>query len=241
MRSARLLFLIIFLVLCFFSLNLNAQRYMTASAGYSAGSLFDFRKNDHYDSRDYQIKSGYFAYVSFDSLNKKQNLHLGLQIGSQMIAFESSSGSKMASNTDSYNFNLQYIQVDFDFLFPISSEKKYIFSLFFGPTLSYNFRTVLNGNGSSYYPQIFIDSLGAEHQGWSYNTWEVTNKRSSKFSSINFGLNLGFKICYPFKDKIDFVFENKYTAFIYQKTNVDDYKLNSLLRGDLSLGFRFRI
>lgn len=241
MHVIRSLFLLVFVVFCCLSTNLVAQKYISASAGYSAGSLFDFRKNDYNYNSDYKIKSGYFTYFSFDSLNEKQNLHLGLQIGSQTIAFESSQGSKMASSKGSYDFNLQYIQVDFDFLFPISSEKKYIFSLFFGPTLSYNFRTVLNGNGSSYYPQIFIDSLGVEHQGWSYKTWEETNRKSSRFSSINFGLNLGFKICYPFKDKIDFVFENKYTAFIYQKTNVDDYELNSFIRGDLSFGLRFRI
>jgi hypothetical protein len=241
MHLKRSLFLFVFLVLSFYPTNLKAQKYISATGGLSVGSLFDFRKNDYNYSSDYKIKSGYFTYVSFDSLNEKQNLHLGLQIGSQTIAFESSQGSKIGPSTGSYNFNLQYIQIDFDFLFPIKSEKKYIFSLFFGPTLSYNFRTVMNGFGGYSKPQIFIDSLGIEHQSWSYNNWEETNRKSSRFSSINFGLNLGFKICYPFKDKIDFVFENKYTAFIYQKTNVDDYELNSFIRGDLSFGLRFKL
>ena len=59
-------------------MNLNAQKYITAAAGYSAGSLFDF--NSDYVGHDTQFgfKNGYFTSLNLEGLGPNKKLRLGL-------------------------------------------------------------------------------------------------------------------------------------------------------------------
>lgn len=240
MQSKRFLFLVFFLVLSSLSSNLNAQRYINASAGYSVGSLFDFRKNDYNYSSDYKIKSGYFVSLSFDSLRKHQNVRFRLQFGNQNLVLESSSGSHFGPTYSNYDLQFQYSQIDFDYIFRLIQDKMTSFNLYFGPTFSYNLRTVLNGNGGSPKQNSFTDSLGQNYYWFTTSEWERKNEISTAFSGFNFGLNVGLSVCYPIKDKLDLVLENRYSLFFYQITNME-LELGSFLRGDLSLGLRFKL
>lgn len=241
MQSKRFFLLVFFLVLSSLSSNLNAQRYINASAGYSAGSLFGFRKNDWHDYYKYGIKSGYFVSLCFDSLRKHQNVRFRLQFGNQNLVLESSSGSHFGPTYSNYDLQFQYSQIDFDYVFRLIQDKKTSFNLFIGPTFSYNIRSVRNGYGSSPEFHSFTDSLGNVYYSNSTYIWEIKNEKSSKFSGINFGLNVGFSVCYPLKDKLDLVLENRYTLFLYQIINVERYEFGPFLRGDLSLGVRFKL
>ncbi|MBU3661181.1 MAG: hypothetical protein FGM14_15010 [Flavobacteriales bacterium] len=241
MRSKRSFFLFVFVACFLFPKNAKTQKYITASTGYSAGSLFDFRKNDWHDYEKYGIKNGYFVSLSFDSLRIHQNVRFRIQLGSQNFVNESSQGSHFGPTIGNYEVQVQYGQIDFNYLFRLSKDKKTTFNLFLGPTFSYNIRSVLNGNGSSPDFHSFTDSLGYVHTWYSSKDWEIKDQKSSKFSGFNFGFNLGLSVCYPIKDRLDFVFENRYSLFMYQIINISRSDYGSFLRGDLSMGLRFKI
>jgi len=240
MLLKKTIFPIVFAFLSSLTTNLKAQRYITASAGYSAGSLFDFKISDWHDYDKYGIKSGYFVSISFDSLRKHQNARFRLQFGSQNLVLESLSGSHFGSTFGNYDFQFQYGQIDFDYIFRLINEKKTSLNLIAGPTFSYNLRTVMNGNGGSPKHNSFTDSLGQTYYWYTTSNWEVKNEVSTRFSGFNFGLNLGLSVCYPIKEKLHLVFENRYSIFLFQITNMDS-EIGSFLRGDLSVGLRFRI
>lgn len=67
MLIKRSLFLFLFVFFSFLSTNLRAQKYISATTGYSAGK-FSNSKYTYYGEINNEIKSGYFVSISFDSL-----------------------------------------------------------------------------------------------------------------------------------------------------------------------------
>lgn len=239
MHLIRSLFLIA--VLSSFATNLKAQKYITARAGYSAGQLLGFDKEIFNRNNYYGIKSGYFVAVTLDSLKDHKNFRAGLQIGSQNFVSEGYNISQVASSMYHYYIQVQYCQIDFDYIFRLNKDKTTSCNLFIGPTFSYNARSVLNGNGNAPEFHSFTDSLGHFYTWYSSKDWETKNVKSSKFSSFNFGLNFGLSVCFPLKDKLDLVLENRYSLFLNQIININQSEFGPFLRGDLSLGVRFRL
>jgi hypothetical protein len=141
---------------------------------------------------------------------------------------------------DNYEVQFQYCQFDVNYIFRLIESKKIAFNFILGPTFSYNLRTQLNRNGSSSKYNFFTDSLGQNQYWYTVSTWERNNEISTGFSGFNFGLNFGLSLCLPLKNKIDFVLENRYSTFFHQITNME-LELGPFLRGDLSVGLRFRI
>ena len=239
MRVTRSLFLLVFVVFCFLSTNLKAQKYISASAGYSAGK-FSNSKYTYYGEINNEIKSGYFVSISFDSLAFHKNLRFGLQLGTQNGKSEDMKPTINGPIVENYEVQFQYCQFDVNYIFRLIESKKIALNFILGPTFSYNLRTKLNGNGSSPKCNSLTDSLGQNQYWYMDSTWERNNEISTGFSGFNFGLNFGLSLCFPLKNKIDFVLENRYSTFFHQITNME-LELSPFLRGDLSLGLRFWI
>lgn len=222
-------------------MNLNAQKYITAAAGYSAGSLFDF--NSDYVGHDTQFgfKNGYFTSLNLEGLGPNKKLRLGLQFGNQQIVSDESKGSHYSHRAWIYDAKFQYFQLDFIYVFSLIAAEKVNLNLFLGPTISYNLRTEMDYLYEHSEIATSIDSLGQSHTWFYVVKDDYPREVSTKFTGINIGLNVGFSINFPLKEKLDFVFENKYSLFFYQKINFDDVQFPPFFRGDLSLGLRFKI
>lgn len=241
MLIKRSLFQYLFVILSLLSNKVNAQKYISASAGYSAGSLFDFNRDYVGHDTQFGFKNGYFTSLSLEGLGQNKKLRLGLQFGNQQIVSDESKGSHYSHYAWIYDVKFQYFQLDFAYLFSLIAAEKVNFNLFLGPTISYNSRTDMDYLHEHSQIATSIDSLGQSHTWFYVIKDDYPREVSTKFTGINVGLNVGFSISFPLKEKLDLVFENKYSLFFYQKINFEDVLFPTFFRGDLSLGLKFRI
>lgn len=241
MHLNRSSFLFLFVFFSFLTTNLKAQKYISASVGYSAGSLFDFNRDYVGHDTQFGFKNGYFTSLSLEGLGQNKKLRLGLQFGNQQIVSEESKGSHYSHYAWIYDVKFQYFQLDFAYLFSLIADEKVNFNLFLGPTISYNSRTDMDYLHEHSQIATSIDSLGQSHTWFYVIKDDYPREVSTKFTGINVGLNVGFSISFPLKEKLDLVFENKYSLFFYQKINFEDVLFPTFFRGDLSLGLRFKI
>jgi len=240
MHLKRSLFLFVFLVLSFYPTNLKAQKYISATGGLSVGSLFDFNK-DHWVISKYDYSNAYFTNVYLGGLGSVEKIGIGLQFGKQDIFSEIIKGSHYSHSAWIHDAKLQYFQFNFDYLFTLKSTRRFKINFFLGSAISCNSRTVLNSVREYSTANTVIDSLGQSHISVHIFSEDFPEEISTKLIGVNIGLNAGYSIGFALIDRVDLVFENKYNLFFYQKTNFDHVEFPLLLRGDFSLGVRFRL
>lgn len=216
-----------------------SQKYFGVKVGYSQGSLFETSKPKYSFDSNYKFSSGGFFSMNFQKNDSIVNTRAQLQYNIQKtnLEFELDAG-----NNSSYkNLDLTYQAIEFnvDFIFPLTQKKN--INLIIGPSIQRIINTHSIGNGWNFGLVSQFDSIGQPVYVLTTKDWSKDEKFSKDLTKTNFGLNFGWNIVIPYKNKFDFIIENNYTLYILNYTKLSNVNRTSFFKGGISFGGRLRM
>ncbi|MGI6320500.1 MAG: hypothetical protein ACOXZK_05980 [Bacteroidales bacterium] len=225
----------------FNSIVSNAQEFIGISGGYCKGSFTDFTKKGDYDA-NYHFKNG-VAFSSFyeTKMDSSSNLRIELQYKLQNADMEIKNNAGHASFYKNIDYSFQLLNLNLIYSFMLIGKKSFKINFLFGPTFSYNIKTIAKGNGWEWHHQTQIDTNGNPIQTLAIKNWEKNETNSKDLSKFNFGFDMGIDFEIPITSKLDLLLQNRYNIFLTNITTLKDLRHTSLLTGYLNLGLRYNL
>jgi len=223
------------------SFCLSSQIFIGASCGTTGNKFVDFNKDDNYIA-EYKLKNGKCFSAFFDvPHDTAMALRIGFQYDHNHACLDilNNAGNFSFYKNICYSFNR--ISIDFDYFSCLNKENRIQIKPFFGVNMSLVINTKSDGFGWNNIYQTQLDSSGNQIVVITTENWEKNEQHSKDMFPINFGINVGFEMMFPFTVKCDFIIQNKYNLFLTNLLKSDDLKFTSFLSGGINLGFRYEI
>lgn len=238
-KNIHIIIIVIFAI--FNSTVSNAQAFIGISGGYSKGSFTNFTKKDDYDA-NYHFKNG-VAFSSFyeTKMDSSSNFRIELQYKLQNADMEIKNNAGHASFYKYIDYSFQLLNLNLIYSFMLIDKKSFKINLLFGPTFSYNIKTIAKGNGWAWYNQTQIDTNGNPIQNLTMKNWEKDETNSKDLSKFNMGLDMGIDFAIPMTSKLDLLLQNRYNIFLTNITTLKDLRHTSLLTRYFNLGLRYKL
>ena len=228
------------LIIAIFNFTIsNAQHFVGFTGGYSVGKFANFSKEQGYNA-NYHFKSG-IAFSSFyeTKMDSGCNIRIELQYKWQHadMEIEYNAGRSSFSHNSDYSFHL--LSLNPICLFRLVEKKKFKLDFLFGLNFAYNINTTAKGNGGGYHLETQIDTNGNSIPTFTIRHWEKNEHNSKDLSKFNFGVDIGVEFIIPINNKMDFLFQNRYHAFLTSIIAEKKIRYTSLFTGYLNIGFRY--